>query len=150
MELLPRHWRNRFAAMMQEPRSWSKDPSTQVGALIVTPDRRQISTGYNGLPRGMSDDYADMDRARKLRWTIHAEHNAVLNAAFDVAGCHLFSSLPLCCRCAAVALQVGIGAVYFPPMPSDLAERWGDEFAEAEAELRGHGVMVVKLWECGR
>jgi deoxycytidylate deaminase len=34
----------------------SKDPSTQVGACIVNEDKRIVGIGYNGFPKGCSDD----------------------------------------------------------------------------------------------
>ena len=61
----------------------SKDPNTQVGACIVSPDNIIISTGYNGMPKGCSDDEYPWDRegsATKYPYVVHAELNAVLNA----------------------------------------------------------------------
>lgn len=74
-------WDHRFLELAELVGSWSKDPSTQVGAVIVDIDNRIVSTGFNGFPRGCLD-HADTlgDRDRKLLRTIHAEDNALLFA----------------------------------------------------------------------
>lgn len=80
-------WDRRFLKIAREVATWSKDPSTQVGAVIVDPDQRVVSLGYNGLPCGVSDsrDLLD-DRVAKYATVIHAEQNALLFAARPVAG----------------------------------------------------------------
>ena len=65
----------------------SKDPNTQVGACIVDGNNRILSTGYNGFPHGCSDDEFPWDRegedqnCTKYPFVVHAELNAILNAA---------------------------------------------------------------------
>lgn len=117
-------WHNRFVAMAQLVATWSKDPSTQVGAVIVDNDKRIVSTGYNGAPRGVNDDSCDRD-TRLLR-TLHAEENAILFARRDLTGYYLYCTHPPCAHCAAVIVQAGIKAVYYPPVDVDaaFAERW--------------------------
>ena len=59
-------WDRRFLALARHISEWSKDPSTQVGCVVVGPDREIRSTGFNGLPRGIEDTadlIADLDRA---------------------------------------------------------------------------------------
>ena len=48
-------WDVRFLELAKQIASWSKDPSTQVGCVVVGPDREIRSTGFNGLPRGIED-----------------------------------------------------------------------------------------------
>lgn len=96
----------------------SRDPSTKVGAVIVNPTTRAVvATGYNGFPRGISDAPADYnDRETKLLQIVHAELNAILNAAANgaqVSGCVLFVTLPPCMECTKAIIQSGIIAVYF-------------------------------------
>ena len=63
----------------------SKDPSTQVGACIVNEDKRIIGIGYNGFPRGCSDDVFPWGKGSenpletKYPYVVHAETNALLN-----------------------------------------------------------------------
>jgi dCMP deaminase len=103
-------WTERFLSMAELVGSWSKDPSTQVGAVIVRPDRTIASLGYNGFPRGVKDDY--LDRDHKLLRTVHAEMNAILSAREPLNGCTLYVS-PLfpCANCAAAIIQSGVSAV---------------------------------------
>jgi len=102
-------WDERFLAMAQHVAEWSKDPSTKVGAVIVSPDRSEISIGYNGFPRGVNDDpNSYFDRELKLMQTVHAELNAILNAGHSLKGHTLYTTLAPCCHCAAAIIQAGI------------------------------------------
>jgi deoxycytidylate deaminase len=60
-------WDARFMALAEHVAGWSKDPSTKVGAVIVSPDRRQLTTGYNGFPQGIADDARHEVRAGRPR-----------------------------------------------------------------------------------
>ena len=54
-KMLDTKWKKRFLKLSKEIAEWSKDPSTKVGALIISEDKNIISTGYNGFPRGIED-----------------------------------------------------------------------------------------------
>jgi dCMP deaminase len=90
----------------------SKDPSTKVGAVIVSLDGRKVSTGYNGYPRG-ADDSTMGDRALKYPRVIHAEANAIINCPFDTEGSTMYCSLCPCSRCLALIINAGIRRVVF-------------------------------------
>src|SRR6185312_7545063 len=105
---------------------WSKDPSTQVGAVVVSPDRSEISLGYNGFPRRMRDDaFLYQDRQTKYSRVVHGEINAILQARGKVAGHCLFTwpMLP-CDRCAPVVINAGIRRVVSFAPPKDQLSRW--------------------------
>lgn len=83
-------WDERFLKLAKEVSTWSKDPSTQTGAVIVGIDKHVISVGFNGFPRGMPDGteiYAN--REEKYSRIIHCEMNALLYAHESVRGCTL-------------------------------------------------------------
>ena len=63
--MILKKWNMRFLEMAKMVGSWSKDPSTQVGAVIVDDDRRVISLGYNGFPKGVADNQRLDDRKEK-------------------------------------------------------------------------------------
>ncbi len=64
----------------------SKDPSTKVGCVIVNDDNVILSTGFNGFPRGIEEDWKDRwKRPEKYHWVEHAERNAIFNAADHLA-----------------------------------------------------------------
>lgn len=73
-------WDDRFLELATVISSWSKDPSTQVGAVIVDDDNRVISIGYNGFPKGIKDDHRLSNRDLKYEMVVHAEANALLFA----------------------------------------------------------------------
>ena len=94
-------WDERFFALADMVGSWSKDPSTKVGAVIIRPDRTIASVGYNGFPRGVYDGPEIYeDRPRKLLRTVHAEANAILSAREPLHGYTLYvTPLHPCANC---------------------------------------------------
>jgi dCMP deaminase len=113
-------WDEYFMAVAFLSAMRSKDPSTQVGACIVDRDHRIVGIGYNGFPRGCSDDALPWARTApspedtKYPYVVHAEANAILNAnAASVKGCRLFVGLFPCNECAKLIIQSGIGEVVY-------------------------------------
>lgn len=113
-----RTWDIRFLELAQLVGSWSKDPTTQVGAVIVDESHRVVSLGYNGFPRNVQDhEYRLEDRELKLHMTIHAEQNAILFAHKDLQGCTMYTwPIQCCAQCAAMIIQSGIKRVVSPNM----------------------------------
>lgn len=119
-------WDIRFIELAKLVGSWSKDPSTKVGAVIVDDDNRIVSVGYNGFPQGIIDDDRLIDRETKYKIIVHGEINAILFANKSVSGCTLYT-IPFepCPRCAGLIIQSGIKRVVAPKNTND---RWEDEF----------------------
>lgn len=138
-------WDSRFLALAGLVAGWSKDPSTQVGAVIVDADKRIVSTGFNGFARGVND--APAEREVKLLRTIHAEENALLFARRDVTGMTIYVTRPPCARCAAKIIQSGVARVVFTLPPVDFVERWALEMKEAQAMFDEVGITVTALGE---
>lgn len=127
-------WANRFLDMADLVASWSKDPSTRIGAVIVNDRRRVLGVGYNGFPDRLHDSPERLnDRPAKYARTIHAEVNAVLNAAGPVHEAALFITAAPCSDCAKYVIQAGIGEVHFRVSGdnADLDERWAKQMAVA-------------------
>ena len=102
-------WNKRFLDLAEHVASWSKDPSTKVGAVVVDEKKRVVSLGYNGFPRGVLDiDSRYNDRDTKHLFVAHAERNALDNAPLMVDGCTLYVSLLPCNECAKSIIQKGI------------------------------------------
>ena len=140
-------WDRRFIELARFYATWSKDPSTKVGAHIVRPDRTPVSYGYNGFPRGVDDsDERYANRELKYKMVVHAEENAILNAldrdALRGAILYVTPFMP-CARCAASIIQAGIAEVVSIPTSPELAARWSEDieitttmFREARVTLR--------------
>lgn len=140
-------WDDRFMEMAGLVATWSRDPSTQVGCVIVNPERQVVSTGFNGFPRGVDDDPARYaDRAAKYLMIVHAEANAVLQAGGDVRGGTAYVTHPPCAQCAATLIQAGIARIVTREPDAGMAERFKDSFGAARTMLREAGVEVT--WEC--
>ena len=127
-------WDARFMDLAAQIAGWSKDPSTGCGCVIVDPQRRIVSTGYNGFPRGVPDDSEKLAvRDIRLRLTLHAEHNAIQFAQRDLTGCTLYVwPMPPCAQCAAEIAQAGITRVVTLEPTDDQYDRWGKDWALAE------------------
>jgi dCMP deaminase len=124
-------WHIRFLRLAQEVASWSIDPSTKVGCVLVR-NRRVVSTGYNGFPKNISDDFERlMDREKKYEITVHAEVNAYVT----------FSP---CSHCAAVLINAGIQEVYVVG-GSIIPDRWLSNFITASNLLAEAGVLYKVL-----
>ena len=112
-------WDEYFMGIAMLAAKRSKDPNTQVGACIVSPDNIIISTGYNGMPKGCSDDIFPWDRSgeqdqTKYPYVVHAELNAILNAnGRDLRGSKLYVALFPCNECAKAIIQSGVKEVYY-------------------------------------
>jgi dCMP deaminase len=146
-----RKWDERFLDMSDLVASWSKDPSTKVGAVIARPDKTICSVGYNGFPRGMNDsDEIYADRETKYARVIHAEMNALLAAPEDVAEYTMYTSFrhygPSCDRCSAHVIQSGIERVVCRLEPEDPSmERWQDSITAGLKMYKEAGVQVDLL-----
>lgn len=139
----PGNWQQRFMEMAELVATWSRDPSTQVGCVIVNPRRQVVSTGFNGFPRGVDDDPARYaDRATKYLMVLHAEANAVLQAGGDVRGGTAYVTHPPCAQCAAVLIQAGIEKIVTRAPDAGMAERFRESFGAAEMMLHEVGVTV--------
>lgn len=136
-------WDRRFLALAAHVGAWSKDPSTQVGAVIVRPDRTIASVGYNGFPRGVNDDPGRLaDRAEKYPRTVHAELNAILSANEPVKGFTLYvTPLHPCSNCAGAIIQAGLSRVV--ASCGQAPERWAEDFDTAGSMFDEAGVQVI-------
>lgn len=111
-------WDEYFMGLAHLSALRSKDPNTQVGACIVSPDRKVVGIGYNGFPRGCSDDEFPWEREggvldSKYAFVVHAELNAILNSNQDLRGCTVYVSLFPCNECAKAIIQSGITRVVY-------------------------------------
>ena len=140
-------WHQRFIRLADQVSKWSKDPSTQVGCVLVK-DRRIISTGFNGFPRGICDDMNRlMDRSQKYELTIHAEINAIITAAVhgtSTSDSDAYITMLPCSRCAAALINAGIKNVYVRAC-NDIPERWLQNFILASKLLEEAGISTTTI-----
>ena len=140
-------WGDRYLGLAREVSTWSKDPSTKVGAVIIGNDGEVLSQGFNGFPRGISDNPSRLkDRDKKYKLVVHAEMNAIYNAGLN--GVSLKDStlyvygLPVCNECAKGIIQVGIKTVV-AKRPKDYNKDWDESIKDAEALFKEAEVMYI-------
>lgn len=140
-------WHSRFMAIAHQVASWSKDPSTKVGAVLVDDERRIVSTGYNGFPREIVDLPERLEnRDWKYPATIHAELNSILTAReSDLSGCTLYATHAPCARCTAAAIQKRIRHFVTMRPQGAFLERWTADLqiaCELRSETRASLLML--------
>lgn len=137
-------WDRRFIELAKHIASWSKDPSTQVGCIIVGKNREIRSTGYNGFPRDIADDERLHDRSQKYPIIVHAEENAIAHAArigVRLKDCTAYTwPLPPCSKCARLLIQSGISEVVW--IEQSVPERWQEDVDRAKSLFKEAGVMM--------
>ena len=130
-------WTIRFLELAEHFSKWSRDPSTQVGAIAVSQDRQILSIGWNGFPRGILDSQDRLsDRNKKYELIVHAEQNLIYNSSLN--GISLAKSslyvygLPVCLECAKAVAQVGIKTVYSGVIDLEKCNRWKESTDKAQ------------------
>jgi dCMP deaminase len=140
-------WDIRFLKLARHISAWSKDPSTQTGAVITHPNRTVLSMGFNGFAQNMSDNpELYLDRETKYSRIIHCEINALLLAEGSARGCTLYTwPFASCDRCAVQMLQAGISHFVYPSTPDHLMERWGKSFELTKSYFIEAGVTFTEI-----
>lgn len=141
-------WHKRFIELAKTIAQYSKDPNTKVGAVIVDDEKRIVSMGYNGFPRKVLDlDERLNNREEKLKYVVHAELNAILNAKRDIEGTtlYVYPYFP-CNECAKAIIQSGIKMVITTGI---IGENWKKsvEVSKRMFEEAGVVVEIVEEWE---
>lgn len=139
-------WDEYFMGLAHLSALRSKDPNTQVGAAIVDENHRVVSVGYNGMPKGCSDDVFPWSREgallqTKYAFVVHAELNAILNSKYSVSGCTLYVSLFPCNECAKAIIQAGIRRIVYE---SDKYQNTDNTIASRRM-LKAAGIELVQL-----
>ena len=144
-------WDSRFLKLAREVSKWSKDPSTQVGAIAVK-DRRILATGYNGFPKGVEDKAKTLyNRESKLKLMVHGEMNMIFNAVehgVNLKGSTVYVwGLPVCEDCFKGLIQVGVARVVMPDI-EEHAKKWkhGCEFGKCKMKEVGIQVEEYKMY----
>lgn len=113
------NWDQYFMGVAKLSAFRSKDPNTQVGACIVSPNNKIVGVGYNGLPWGCEDSVFPWDKRdgglydSKYAYVVHAELNAILNSVQSLQGCRIYVSLFPCHECAKAIIQSGITKIIY-------------------------------------
>lgn len=139
-------WDYRFLRLAKEVSSWSRDPSTKTGAVIVRPNKSVCSVGYNGFPQGMLDlkKHYD-DRETKLSRIVHCEVNALLFAREPVENYYLYTyPFASCDRCVVQMLQAGIKWFCFPKCPESALVRWGKTLERSKQYINECGAVWIE------
>jgi len=136
-------WESFFMGTAELASKRSKDPNTQVGACIVGENNKILGVGYNGFPRGCSDESFSWERPEKYLYVVHAEVNCIMNVNnFDlVKGSTLYTTLFPCNECAKIIIQAGIKHIVYLDDKYEGTE--GDVAAKKMFEATG--ISLTKL-----
>jgi len=136
-------WDIRYLNLAKEVSTWSKDPSSKIGAVAIGSKGQVLAQGYNGFPRGIDDSQSRYSvKEIKYKYVVHAEQNVIYNATYNgvsLDGSTLYVwGLPVCSDCAKGVIQVGIKRVV---MPIDkYPTQWVESFAQTSLMFDEAGV----------
>ena len=141
-------WDKRLLEMAKLVSTWSKDPSTQVGAVIVRPDKTIASVGFNGFPSKMPDESGLLfNRDEKYSRIIHAEINAqIFCQDASLQGYALYTwPFMSCDRCVVQMIQAGITRIVATKATGVQAVRWSESFAKTRQYCQECSVELVEV-----
>jgi len=137
-------WKECFTEMAVLISKRSKDPKTQVGAVIVDSDNVIVSVGYNGFPRGCSDDEFPWDKGEGLHnkklYVCHAEMNAIINSNRDLHNCKIYTTLFPCHECTKLIIQKKLSKVYYMDRKDNLSTKASKKMLRA-AGIKYKGIL---------
>ena len=137
-------WDTYFMGVAKLSAMRSKDPSTQVGACIVSKDNKILSVGYNGAPKGFEDDEMPWDREgeflnTKYAYVCHAELNAILNShGANLEDSKIYVDLFPCNECAKAIIQAGIKEVIY----------LSDKYSNTESNIASKRLLSTCIVKC--
>lgn len=138
-------WDERFLNLSEHFSTWSKDPSTKVGAVAISQDKQILSMGWNGFPRGIFDTEERLnDRKIKYDFVVHAEKNLIYNACMNgisLKNSTLYVNFPVCGECAKAIVQVGIKKIVCGH--TGFSPRWKESNELAEKVLNEANVEFI-------
>ena len=138
-------WHYRYLKLAEEVASWSKDPSTKCGCVIIGVDNAPVSFGYNGFPRGMNDSEGRyLDREFKYKYIKHSEENAILNCNQHLKDCFAYITAPPCVSCIGSFKQKGLLNIIAYQPDKDFASRWSQEDCEELIEELGMSLLLLE------
>ena len=140
-------WDKRFVEISKVISKWSKDPSRQIGAIAVR-NRKILSTGYNGFPKGIEDTEARLRvREIKYQYVVHAEMNCIYNANYhnqSLKGSTMYIvGLPVCHECAKGIIQAGVIRVVAEFKDAPL--KWAKSTEITEKMFKEAGVVYDQI-----
>lgn len=144
----------KFLSVADAYAQMSKYPGTKVGALILSPARDVRASGWNGAPRGSDADVDSrlINRDTRLAWAVHAEANAIANAAragTPVNGCVMVVTHTPCMSCAKLIVQAGISMVVTRKPDEEFALKWREDLDNTRQLFAECGVTLVELADYG-
>ena len=149
-------WHRRFLDLCHSIASWSKDPSTKTGCVVVDQEGAIVSTGYNGFARGVDDsDARYIHRETKYMFVVHCDTNAIYSAArrgVALLGCTMYLTGPPCNECMKGIIQAGITRVAWPednPFEKDFdtQARWQRSIEVTNQMANEAGVEFLRVPE---
>ena len=137
-------WDKRYLDLAYAVSKWSRDPSTQIGAVAIGSKGQVLSQGYNGFPRGIKDTQDRYHhRETKYKLIVHAEQNLIYNATYNgvsLDGSTLYvTGLPVCSECAKGVIQVGIKRVVMPHLED--MKTWKESWELSASMFREAGIL---------
>ncbi len=139
-------WERKFYEACKFYASWSKDPTTKVGCIIVSDDNSILVQGYNGVCRGVDDKEERNERPIKYKFYEHAERNAIFSAArngITLKGLSIYSLFFPCPECTRAIIQSGLKKLFvFKDSTNSYYDRYDQDLKISKVMLDEAGVYL--------
>jgi dCMP deaminase len=142
VEMSTTDWDERFLELAFHVAKWSKDPSSQVGCVVVGADKRDVTFGYNGFPPGIADDERLNNRDTKYKLVRHAEANALSLARGRFKPVTLYVTHPPCMKCTVEIVGEGVKRVVSGEPTADFIKRWGEQMEDSRKMLEEAKITI--------
>lgn len=151
MDFINMSWNEYYLNIAEVIKSKSKDQSTKIGAVIVGRGNEILSTGYNSFPRGIEDNKLErQERPEKYFWMVHAEMNAILNAArigvsTNESKMFLTCGIP-CTNCGKAIINAGISEIYCKREDTTVNRQKWDEEAKRTLKMFEEAGIIINYY----
>lgn len=136
------HWDRRYYGLARHVATWSRDPTTKVGAVVVGADKRDVCFGFNGFPPGLADDWRLHDRDLKNLITRHAEANALDQCSFRPHTIYVTHWPCVRAGCSSAIISRGVRRVVAPLPAGEFLVRWGKDYELSRLLMIEAGIEI--------
>ena len=139
-------WDARFLELSKHVSTWSKDPSSKVGAVLIRDSNLVAMTAFNGFPNAILDDERLENRDIKYQIIVHAEENLIANSSksgVSTLNAKVAVSMFPCSRCARLLISAGIKEIITQLPTGEFLDRWEVEIELSKKLIKEAGIKLV-------
>lgn len=151
---------SRYMGLAWIQAAFSKDPSTQVGAVVIDGNNKPLGSGYNGPPSNIDDDKIDWKRPskeeieeskdlNKYDVMVHAELNAIDHCfCSDLAESTIYVTAMPCPACMLEIVRKKVKrVVYMDYQSSKTSSLQNEKWRAKSVKIANEGKVKLEKFE---